>query len=114
MLFPTYRVDPLTTSESGALRFPPERIDVGELQPLVVVWLHVVVENSVNVLLPELATNTSPADESSATASGPEPVGTEKALAKFEGSLVLPSLSTLTVLLDLFAMYRVPVDGSTA
>ena len=29
-------------------------------------------------------------------------------------ALVPPSLSTLTVLLDLLAMYRVPVEGSTA
>ena len=48
------------------------------------------------------ATNTFPAT-SSATASGPEPAGTELAGPKSDGSLVVPSLSTLTVLLFLLA-----------
>ena len=70
-------------------------------------------EKTVRVL-PEFATNTFPADASSATASGPVPVVTEPAVTKSDGLLVLPSLSTLTVLLDLLAMYSVPVEGSTA
>ena len=62
------------------------------------------VETAVSELL-EFATKTFPAVASSATASGPEPepVDTEPAVAKFEGLLVLPSLSTLSVLLDLLA-----------
>ena len=69
-------------------------------------WLQVLVEMTVSELLESLATNTFPAATSSATASGPEPdpVDTEAAATKSDGLLVLPSLSTLTLLLDLSAM----------
>ena len=56
-------------------------------------------------VLPALATNTLWSDESSATASGPDPVpvDTEEAVPAFD-ALVPPSLSTLTELLVLLAM----------
>lgn len=105
LVFATYRVDPLTARASGALRCPPEAICVGAPQPVVVVWLQVLVAIAVSELvLPEFATNTFPAAASNTTASGAAPVVTELALAKSEGSLVLPSLSTLTALFDLSAM----------
>ena len=68
-------------------------------------WLHVLVETAVNVLL-KLATKTFPADGVDGDGvrdPEPDPVDTEPAVAKFEGLLVLPSLSTLRVLLDLLA-----------
>src|ERR1700734_4091119 len=106
LAFPTYRVDPLTASAVGELRSPPVAICVGELQPDVVDWLQVLVEITVSELLESLATNTFPAVASRTTASGPEPdpVDTEAAATKSDGLLVLPSPSTLTLLLDLSAM----------
>ena len=84
------------------------------LHPLVVVRLQVAVDTTVRVLF-VLATKTLPGPDARATAAGPdpEPVETELAVAKFDGLAVLPSLSTLRVLLDLLATYSVPVDGST-
>ena len=74
------------------------------LQSVFVAALQVAVGITVR-LPPELATNTFPSAVSSATASGPEPVGTgPDAEAKSVGLLALPSLSTVTVLLDLSAM----------
>ncbi len=96
-------MDPETASAAGALRCPPEGTWVGAPQPLVVDWLQVLVENTVSVL-PEFATNTFPADESSAMASGPDPVETEPIVAKSDLLLLLPSLSTLTVPLAWLAM----------
>jgi hypothetical protein len=69
----------------------------------VVDWLQLVVGMTVSVP-PELATMTSFAAASRATASGPVPVVTEPAVPKFVGLLVLPSLSTLTVLLASLAI----------
>ena len=99
LLFPTYSVDPFAASAAGALRCPPEATCVGWPQPLVVDWLQVLVENTVSVLPPAFATKTFPTDESSAMASGADPVDTVLAVTALN-ALVPPSLSTLTVLLD--------------
>ena len=81
-----------------------DAIWVGEAQPLVVDWLQVPVENAVSELDPALATKTFPSELSRAIASGPDPVETEAALTELEGLPLLPSPSTLTLLLDLLAM----------
>ena len=85
---------------------------VGDAHPLVVVWLHVPVGKVVKELELSFATKTFPSDDASATASGAEPVVTVPAFAKPEGLPVVPSLSTLRLLLDLLATYSVPVEES--
>jgi hypothetical protein len=77
---------------------------VGVPHPLMVVRLQVPVEKAVSELEPALATNTLPSEVSRATASGPDPVGTEAAVTELEGLPLLPSLSTVTLPLDLLAM----------
>jgi hypothetical protein len=111
LALPTYRVEPLTASALGLERWPPDAIWVGEAQPLVVVWLHEAVETTVSELdvAFEFATKTLPTAGARATASGAVPVVTELAAAKLDGLLVVPSLSTLSVLLDWLATYSVPV-----
>ena len=84
-----------------------------EVHPPVVDWLQVLVAKAVTELEPPLATNTFPSVESSVTASGPEPAGTvATGVTALLGLPLLPSLSTLTLLEDWLATYRVPVEGS--
>ena len=96
-------MEPLTASAVGDAEIATRGDLAGALQPVVVDWLHVAVGKTVSVLS-AFATKTFPPTRRAPWRRGPSRCGTEPVVTKFVGLLVVPSLSTLTVLLPLLAM----------